>query len=353
MKRIISFVLAVMTVGFLFSACGKNPQGTPYTFRVAQDAAGEKQWTVKLGDRDIVSYAMQPADDGRTDVVFTGLRKGSVQATLYLAQKDGNVLTADNVYVLTLRVDARKNVTQSEPPYGAYAVSLSGDVSGSEWRVECDERIVHWKADREYPKKPSDEDGMQDFTQIYTFTGRRPGATRVRVLVDYPWSEGAQSTREDCWLLVDDEYRVSRLEPTDFVSFRIFKQGSSAVRDVYEAVRTDDGVRLSHYDGLSNWSDETNDYVPQRQNETVIDGGEALYLYLAGLLHACGVPGWDGFSGGNPPGVLDGTMFELEAELADGSTVHASGSNNYPDHFRDFWGCLYAVVYSAAKDGAQ
>ena len=344
-KRIISLFLAVMIMGSLFSGCGKIPHDTPYTFRVANDPTGERQWMVRsVNARDVVSYVIRQAQDDQTDVVFTGLKKGKGDVILYLARAGEGERTADNVYRLTLQVDARKNVTQQDPPYGAYSVRLAGDVSGSEWSVDCDEKIVHVKANREYPKKSSGEDGMQEFTQIYTFTGRRPGAAHVRINVDYPWAEGAGTTREDFWLLVDADFCVSRLEPTDFVSFRVVEHGMRAMEDVYEAERTENGVRLTHYYAVSRWSEETNRYEDERMDETVIDGGETLYMYLAGMMHACNVPGWDGFRGKNPPGVLDGTMFSFEAKLADGSNVTASGSNNFPKRYSTFWDSLYSVV---------
>lgn len=342
-KRIISSLLAVTTMGFLFSACGSIPHDTPYTFRVPTDAQGERQWKVRTDTRDVVSYEIREADDGQTDVTFTGKKKGQTEATLYLVRENEYEQDAADAYVLTLKVDARRNVKQSEPPYGAYTVRLKGDVTGAEWHVECDEQIVHWKKDREYPKKPSGEDGMQDFTQLYTFTGRRPGATRVRVLTSYPWAEGAESVREDLWLFVDADRRVMPLETTDFKSFRVSEQDTTAQHDVYEAVRTENGVRLSHFLAEYNWSYEADDYVETRLDETVVDGGEALYMYLAGLFRTCGVEKWDGFRKSDPR-ILDGRMFAFEAELADGTKVTASGSNAFPRHFREFWrGLPYAV----------
>ena len=342
-KRIVFYITVVMMVGFLFSGCGKAPHDTPYTFRVASEADGERQWMVRLAKSGIVSYAIETEGD-ETCVVFTGLKAGSVDATVYHAPAGQTAFAADDVYVLTLKVDMRKNVTQPKPYYGAYTVRLAGDVAGSQWRVECsDERIVHWEADREYPKKSTDEDGMQDFTQLYTFTGRHPGAAHVRICVSYPWAEGAESVREDFWLLVDAEYRVSRLEPTDFESFTLSETGMRAAKEAYEAKRTADGVQLSHYFAMSHWSEEKNDYVEERTDETVIDGGEELYMYLAGLTHACDMPGWDGFSGSDPH-VLDGTMFTFRAKLADGTQVYATGSNAYPKRYHAFRQGLSSMI---------
>lgn len=351
MKRALSLLLAVIIMGFLFSGCGKIPRDTLYTLRVPEDRTGERQWMVQFGESGVVSYTVREAENGAADVVFTGVRKGSVQATVYLARAGEAADKAVDTYVLTLCVDARKNVTQSSPPYGAYAVRLPGDVAGAEWYVECsDEQIVRWTEDREYPKKSAVTDGMQDFTQIYTFTGRHPGAAYVRICTHLPWAPDADNVNEEFWVFVDGQYRVSPLAPTDFVSFRVCEQGTQAMQDVYEAEKTENGVRLTHYSATSRWSDETNDYVETRTGETAVDGGEALYMYLAGLLHACGVSEWDGFRGSDPR-VMDGTSFSFEAKLADGSAVHASGSNAFPQHYREFWRSLCDAA--AAPDESE
>ena len=62
------------------------------------------------------------------------------------------------------------------------------------------------------------------------------------------------------------------------------------------------------------------------------------------LLNACHMLSWDGFSGKHPKGVLDGTMFRLEASVNGGRTVRADGSQNFPKHFRDFTGGLHAIL---------
>lgn len=62
------------------------------------------------------------------------------------------------------------------------------------------------------------------------------------------------------------------------------------------------------------------------------------------LLNRCGVLRWDGFSGKNPPHVLDGTMFGFTASVNDGRKIAASGSNNFPKHYRDFTGALNSML---------
>lgn len=57
---------------------------------------------------------------------------------------------------------------------------------------------------------------------------------------------------------------------------------------------------------------------------------------ITDLLNRCSVMSWDGFCGANPRGVRDGYMFNFEAEVNGGKVVRASGSNNYPRHYREF-----------------
>ncbi len=62
---------------------------------------------------------------------------------------------------------------------------------------------------------------------------------------------------------------------------------------------------------------------------------------IINLLNNCKVIKWDGFVGKNPPGLLDGTMFRFEAEVNEGMRIYASGSNNFPKHYREFTDCLH------------
>ena len=54
------------------------------------------------------------------------------------------------------------------------------------------------------------------------------------------------------------------------------------------------------------------------------------------LLNECNLLCWNGFHGAHPRGVKDGTMFFLEASVNGGITIKASGSQNFPKHYRDF-----------------
>ena len=61
-------------------------------------------------------------------------------------------------------------------------------------------------------------------------------------------------------------------------------------------------------------------------------------------LNDCRIMKWNGFNGPNPPGLLDGTMFRFEAVLNSGEKIRASGSNNFPKHYRELKDWFYTVL---------
>ena len=62
------------------------------------------------------------------------------------------------------------------------------------------------------------------------------------------------------------------------------------------------------------------------------------------LLNKINFLSWDGFYGPHPHGVLDGTMFTLDASVNGGKTVKANGSQNFPRHFRELTDFLYSTI---------
>ena len=341
-KTVSGILLAVILMGLL-SGCGaKTLSGEPLTLTVDSDASGERHWFVRYAEHGFLTHDVTERDDGKTDVVFTGLRKGTVKTTLFRAVSSGNsTASADDVYVVTLRVDRKGNVTQPQPYYGEYSVDCGVAVTGAQWRIRCSGTgDVHW-VERQNPVRTKG-DGMQDYSMEYRFTGKRFGAVHVQVLNDLPWRDASDKAR-DFWLFVDDEYNVSALQTTDFTSFSFRSHGSSSIHTVYSAETTVDGVRFSAYEATQRWSDEENDYVETRMNERIFDGGDDLYRTIAALFAQCSVPKWDGYHRSNTR-VLDGTTFSFEAVLADGKTVSASGSNSFPDGYRTFNTALQTLV---------
>ena len=67
------------------------------------------------------------------------------------------------------------------------------------------------------------------------------------------------------------------------------------------------------------------------------------------LLNDCRILSWDGFCGPHPKGVLDGTMFSFDATVNGDKKIHASGSQNFPAHYRDFTDALYYILREEDK----
>lgn len=123
-------------------------------------------------------------------------------------------------------------------------------------------------------------------------------------------------------------------------SFSEIKLRISGMRitEVYEILCRGDKAELSLY-WLSYENHVDNYHLSQR---VTVPAGDVI-----DILNRCGVIRWDGFNGKNPPHVLDGTMFRFTATVNGGKKISASGSNNYPKHYRDFTDALYGMLHPA------
>lgn len=111
------------------------------------------------------------------------------------------------------------------------------------------------------------------------------------------------------------------------------------ITEVYEILCRGDEAELSLY------------WVRYENHEDKLDLQKRVTVPAAdiiGVLNECNIIRWDGFYGKNPPGLLDGTMFRFTATVNGGRTVTASGSNNYPRHYRDFTDALYRMLNETA-----
>jgi len=61
------------------------------------------------------------------------------------------------------------------------------------------------------------------------------------------------------------------------------------------------------------------------------------------LLNDCRILSWNGFSGKHPKNVSDGIMFNLHAIIND-KKISASGSENFPKHYREFTNGLNEIL---------
>ncbi len=123
----------------------------------------------------------------------------------------------------------------------------------------------------------------------------------------------------------------------EIVSFEIVTLHTSGMRYTGETeiVMKDGKAEVSQY-GIRYSQDEDRRVLEKR----AVCGAEEILK----LLNDCKLLSWDGFHGPHPKGVLDGTMFTLNATVNEGRRIYASGSENFPRHYRDFTDGLYNIL---------
>ncbi|MCR4783932.1 MAG: hypothetical protein K6A35_05375 [bacterium] len=113
---------------------------------------------------------------------------------------------------------------------------------------------------------------------------------------------------------------------TDFEFIRIHLSGMRSQCE-YEINRRGPKTEILHYSILYRGGEE----VKELENSVSCDTDVVL-----NILNEYGFISWDGFKGPHPKWVKDGIMFRLEASVNGGRIIKASGSENFPKHFKDF-----------------
>ena len=107
------------------------------------------------------------------------------------------------------------------------------------------------------------------------------------------------------------------------------------VGEVYEVICRDGKAEISSY-----WLSYENGTEQYNLNKRAA----APESDVVDILNKFKILKWDGFYGKNPPYLLDGTMFDFTALVNGGRKISASGSNNFPKHYRDFIEALNALL---------
>lgn len=105
------------------------------------------------------------------------------------------------------------------------------------------------------------------------------------------------------------------------IEYEILNKPPKAVLSLY---------RISYRDG-------TNKRVLEKS--TVTDTEIMLELF-----NFCKIISWNGFRGDHPKDVKDGVMFKFQAEVNEGQTVCAEGSENFPQGYREFVSTLNLIL---------
>ena len=121
---------------------------------------------------------------------------------------------------------------------------------------------------------------------------------------------------------------------TSFSEIRL-KISGMRITEVYEILCRGEETEISQY-----WLRyENHEEKYDLQKRAIVPSGDML-----ALLNQCKILKWNGFSGKNPPHVLDGTMFGFTATVNENRNICASGSNNFPKHYRDFIDALHRML---------
>ena len=129
----------------------------------------------------------------------------------------------------------------------------------------------------------------------------------------------------------------------NFTSFRLSKRGMAAQSSVFEGYRKESGIHLEYYICTDFWGADASEYAQTRNVIRAFDGDEEVFQELCDLFDACGIDEWAGFHGYDSR-VLDGSSMRFEAVLADGTEVHAGGTNSFPKNFSAFTQRLYKLI---------
>lgn len=126
--------------------------------------------------------------------------------------------------------------------------------------------------------------------------------------------------------LLNREDLVNELEePIAIESFSLKIIAGRGDCELYTGEKTATGIRIEK----SNVDKRTD----KKKLVKTVNGDKHLYEKLCQIFSSCRVDQWDGFVGGNPPGVYDGWSIVFEAQFTNGQKVHATGSNNSPETY--------------------
>ena len=198
---------------------------------------------------------------------------------------------------------------------------------GYEYTVKIDDPSVAGCDTRyEYEEHAEEIDGAS-FDFIVSFTGLKPGSTSVTVYGRSPILENEDTIYT---LSVDEALRIT-LTPVQAVScFFVYRSGEINY-DSYEITMEEDGYCLS-----------VNGKPAQPVRTDAVNA-------LLNVIETYEMISWDGFSESRSF-VLDGEGFRLDFSLTDGTEVHASGDNAFPDHYFDAMGEIWDILTDMAEE---
>ena len=85
-------------------------------------------------------------------------------------------------------------------------------------------------------------------------------------------------------------------------------------------------------------------YRDGSNNRVIEKSAETDTEIMLELLNLCKVISWNGFRGDHPKDVNDGVMFKFQAEVNEGQTMYAEGSENFPQGYHEFVSTLNLIL---------
>lgn len=214
-----------------------------------------------------------------------------------------------------------------DTPEEANAVTIELDANpstGYEWSYALSQTGVVEVTRDEYVTVEHEESAAgYGGTQVYEFSPVADGIVAVRL--DYARSSEDEPLSSELHVFKVSDGRIAEVAEGLQVDELVLSQAGTSVEDVYDyhVERSGDACTATvAYDCLD-WTNTIEDVDP------------AFMDALGRIAAACDVESWDGFSERDDD-VLDGSGFSLSITLADGSEIHASGTNAEPEGFVAF-----------------
>ena len=206
----------------------------------------------------------------------------------------------------------------------AVLVFESFDGGGPQYEVSgFDESIVSLGVARKYNKEDHEMMTGSGYNVVMTFTGQKPGRTSAHISCSSPI---ADNWERDYDITVDRNLNVTVKERPYVVKLRMVRSGFR-IFSVYEV----------GFDGLdytlhieNGFGDDYQTLKPE-VNQRIME-----------IISKYDVLSWDGFDKDNR-WVLDGEDFTFKLVLSDGTDVYATGSNKFPENYREVFSELEAL----------
>lgn len=203
--------------------------------------------------------------------------------------------------------------------------SFSG--GGYEYTTEVDDAsIVSCEARYEYEEHAEEIDGAS-FDYIVSLKGLKPGSTTVIIYGTSPIAENENSVYT---VSVDEKLNVTVTPVRTLSYFYVYRNGEIRY-DSYQITMDQDG-----------WHVSVNEEEAQDISADAVNA-------LMKVIDTYDVVSWDGFSE-SQNNVLDGEDFWLDFTLTDGTRVHATGDNAFPEHYFDAMGEIWDILTQMTEE---